>query len=260
MPTSYKIDLMPSTYTAGVGSIMFERAERHAIVRGALNNPDHAALDDAINFLTITLGFFHHRSTTLPLQRIRALKDGPTDVLCILEYFRRKISVSANPYLAAQFRSTRAATTWYQLPGTFDSAGRPAGPINFSAGGGPSLEFPAPVAWQWERAGVTMHVPFIYTANPIGQVASRLDTTNDSPVGFGGYSFPINFVLFESVTVNVEVAGAGQAPSYHGSYDFMTLKGGFLFQHAYFSATTRLWTVENLNAYQQSNFLNPPFP
>lgn len=260
MPSSYKIDLMPSTYTAGVGSIMYERAERHAIVRGVLNNPDHAALDDAINFLIATQGVFHHRSTTLPLQRIRTEKEGPTDVRCVLEYFRRKFTVSGNAYLAAQFRSTRVGSTWYALPGTFDGAGRPNGPINFSGGGGPALEIPAPVPWQWVRAGVTMHVPFIYNSNPIGQVAGRLDTTNSGPIGFGGYSFPINYVLFESVTVNVEVAGAGQAPSYHGSYDFLTVKGGFLFQHAYFSATTRLWTLENLNLYPQSDFLTPPFP
>lgn len=270
MATSYKIDLLPSTYTIGIGSALFDRAERYAIVRGALNNPNHEALDDAINFLVSTLGVFHHRNLTLPLQRVTAKKHDSSNVLVVMEYFRRRLSIPANPSQLAKYRSTTLGSQWYRTPvvdpsvggPAFDSDGRPAGALQFTRGGAKFLEFPPPVPWQWERPAITVHIPFQLTANPIGAVAFRLSTTNLNPVSYSGYSFPSNYLLFAAVNVDVEQTGVGAALSYNGSYDFVTAKGGFVFQSAYYDTTSApyAWLTKLTNLYPQTDFVSPPFP
>lgn len=260
MATGHKIDLMPTTYTKGVGWSMYDRAERIAIIRGVGNNANHTALQEAVDYIQAQAGTVHHTNGSLPLQRITARKRGSDSVMCVLDYFRRRVSILPTGFAGSRFRGATRAIPWYRIPTTFDANGRPSGQINFAWGGRIQDEEPPPKAWQWDQQAVAIHVPFFLTTNPIGVVAGRLGTTNNSVVGFGGFNFPINAVRFDAVTVDV-VEDLGVI-KYEGSYDFLTVKGGFVKQFPFFDYLSGppVWTTIDVDAHPKSDFLTPPFP
>lgn len=261
---------MPSTFTLGVGSSLYDRAERYAIVRGVTNNQNHQALTEAIEFIVAQAGAFHHQKTTLPLQRVTAKKIGPRTVLVILEYFRRAVSGSIDPTLLARYRGATIGTTWYRtpvpnanFPTGFDNDGRPAGDLQFGWGGSKFLEWPAPKSWEWERPAVSIHLPFINLAtNPIGVVADRLGNSNSQSYMISGISYQTNYLRFDSVTIDAIGQFGGGTPTYHGSYNFLTVKGGFVAQFAYYdtAASPYVWATSLVPAQPQSNFSSPNFP
>jgi hypothetical protein len=266
MPSGSKIDLMQSTFTKGVGSMWLDRAERRATVYGVLNNANHEALNDAINYLIATYGQFHHQDTSLPLMRIKTMKVSPTDVDCVLEYYRTRLNLTG--FSNGAWRGTMIGSDWFRTtetgpgdPTQFDADGRPAGIMQFPHGGGKLLEFPPPVPWTWERPAVSHYVRFfIQTNNPIGAVAFRLGTTNNASVTHAGLVCAINTVLFESITIDVtQVLGT---PYYEGTYDFTILKGGWVKQRAFFDtvASPFQWKTAIANIYPSTNFGSPGWP